>query len=92
MGANYAKWSTYVQKFNFTIRRKSGKENVIVDALSCRKHFLTTVAISVSGFEQIKQEYETDKDFGTIYKEVRHGEHLKQPYFNIHDGYLFYGS
>ena len=63
-----------------------------MDALSCRKHLVTTMAISMPGFKQIKQEYKSDKDFGTIYKEVHHCEHLKHPYFSIHDGYLFYGS
>ena len=71
VGANYAKWSAYIQEFTFTIRHKSGKENVIADALSHWKHLPTTMAIFVPGFEQIKEEYETDKDFGTIYKEVR---------------------
>ena len=92
VGANFAKWSAYIQEFTFTICHKSGKENVILDALSCRKHLQTTMAISVAGFERIKEAYETDKDFGTIYKEIRQGEHLKHPYFSVRDGYLFNGS
>eukprot|EP00268_Persea_americana_P065968 TRINITY_DN8890_c1_g2_i1.p1 TRINITY_DN8890_c1_g2~~TRINITY_DN8890_c1_g2_i1.p1 ORF type:complete len:109 (-),score=8.81 TRINITY_DN8890_c1_g2_i1:853-1179(-) len=50
------------------------------------------MAISVPGFEQIKEDYATNKDFGTIYKEILQGAHLKHLYFSIQDGYLFYGS
>ena len=70
MRVSLVKWSAYIQEFTFTVRHKSGKENVIVDALSRRKHLLTSMAISVQGIEQIKEEYATDKDFDTIYKEI----------------------
>ena len=52
-GANYSKWSTYIQEFNFTRRHKYGKENVIADALSLWKHLPTTMAVFVPGFKQI---------------------------------------
>ncbi|XXG72658.1 hypothetical protein AAC387_Pa07g1707 [Persea americana] len=66
MGANFAKWSTYIQEFTFTSRHKSGKENGIADVLSRRIHLLTTMAISVPGFEQIKEAYLTKTSVPSI--------------------------
>ena len=48
------KWSSYLQQFTFSLRYKAGKENLVADALSRRKHLLITMAVTVIGFEQIK--------------------------------------
>ena len=55
--ANRAQWSSYVQEFNFDIRHTVGKDNLIADALSRQKHLLTTMFVSVPGFEQLKLDY-----------------------------------
>lgn len=40
---------------------------MVADALNRWKHFITTMTVIVPGSKQIKQEYEDDKDFSTIY-------------------------
>lgn len=65
---------------------------MVTDALSRQKHLLTTMAVIVPGFEQIKQEYSDDKDFGTIYSDLLNGEQDKHLHYNIHDGLPFRGN
>ena len=86
------KWSSYLQQFTVILRHKVGKENLVADALSRRKHLLTTMVVTVTGFEQIKQEYTNDKDFGTIYADFLNGDKAKHPHYSVHDGFLFQGN
>ena len=50
------------------------------------------MTIIVLGFEQIKQEYIDDKDFGTIYSDLLNGDQGRHPHYSIHDGFLFRGA
>ena len=52
---------------------------MVADALSRRTHLLTTMAIAIQGFEQIKQDYTNDYDFGTIYSDLLNGDQDKHP-------------
>ena len=61
---------------------------MVVDALSCRKYLPTTMTINIPGFEQIKQEYADDKEFGAINSDIK-GDQDKHTHYNIHDGFLF---
>lgn len=54
------KWSAYLQEFTFNIRHKAGKDNMVADALRRRKHLLTTMTLTVPGFEQLKQDHADD--------------------------------
>ena len=65
---------------------------MVLDALSRRKHLLTTMAVTALGFEQIKQEYTHNKDFDTVYSNLLNGGQDKHPHYNIHDGFLFRGT
>lgn len=50
------------------------------------------MTVIILGFDQIKQEYPTHKDFGTAYIDLHNGNQGKHPQFNIHDGFLFNGT
>ena len=65
---------------------------MVANALSRRKHLLTTMAVTVTGFEQIQQEYTNDNDFGTIYADFLNGDKDKHPHHGVHDGFLFRGN
>ena len=45
------KWSTYLLEFTFNIQHKTDKDNTVADALSRRKHILTTMTVTIPGFE-----------------------------------------
>ena len=73
------------------LHHKSRTENKVADALSRRSHLLTTISVTVRGFEEIRKEYPDDHDFGRIYKALLNGEFSNHPKFSIHNGYLFCG-
>ena len=74
------------------MRHKSSTENKVIDALSHRSHILTTISISILGYEEIHREYLDDHDFGCIYKDLLNGEFSEHSKFTVHDGYLYHGN
>lgn len=47
---------------------KTGKNNVLVDALSRKQHLLALLESKILGFELIKEHYPDDEDFKEIFK------------------------
>lgn len=47
----HASWITYLQQFTFVIKHQSGKLNKAADALSRRHALVSTLRVSVAGFE-----------------------------------------
>lgn len=83
----HARWISYLQQLTFVIKHKSGYLNKVADALSQRASLLGTMQFAVIGFEQVKDLYIDDDDFGTIWKQLNAG--LTKP-FLLQDGFLFY--
>jgi hypothetical protein len=59
-----------------------GKENIVVDALSCRYVLLSTLDARFLGFEHIKKLHKADSDFANVYNVCETST------FRL-DGYLF---
>jgi hypothetical protein len=57
----------YLQRYSFVLRHKSGVENKVADALSRRVTLLSMVSTKVTGFEKLRDEYESCLHFGEVY-------------------------
>ena len=67
LSRRHAKWVEFIETFPYVIKYKQGKENIVVDALSCRYVLLSTLDSRFLGFEHIKELYKDDNDFANVY-------------------------
>ena len=70
----HARLCQVLQKFPFRIQHKSGVHNVVADALNKRADLLITLSQDTLGFEQLKDCYADDDDFGQIWKSCAAGQ------------------
>ena len=68
-------WVEYLQAYSFVLKHKSRIENKAVDALSRRVTLLFIMSVEVTGFERLKEEYESCSEFGEIYLTLKDENH-----------------
>jgi hypothetical protein len=85
-----SRWATYLERFNYIIVHKSRITNRVADALNRRATLIVTFSNEIPGFEQLKELYEHDADFGGVWNKYV----LKQPLddYLVKNGYLFKGN
>ena len=67
LNKRHARWVAFIETFPFVIKYKSGKSNIVADALSRRYSLLTTLDAKLLGFELLKDMYVSDTDFGDTF-------------------------
>lgn len=88
MNRLHALWVEFLQAYSFVIKHKTGSQNQVADALSRRHILLSTLQVSVVGFEILKILYKGDAYFGAIWEECSKGSYKK---VFQQDDYLFKG-
>lgn len=76
----------FLQSFDFVAKYKTGKTNIVVDALSRKYQLLALLESKVIGFERIKPLYIEDPDFKDIFTECQQGP---KGQFHVAQGFLF---
>jgi hypothetical protein len=74
LNRRHAKWVEFIESFPYIIKHKSGKENIIVDALSRRYTMLSQLDFKIFGLETIKSQYSYDDDFKDVLLNCREGQ------------------
>lgn len=86
ISSRHASWTAYLQQFTFVIKHQSGKLNKVADALSRRHALVSTLRVSVTGFECFAELYPTDAFFSPIWMDLTHG--VRNDY-SLVDGFIF---
>ena len=86
----HAHWISFIQRFTFVIKRKSGKSNRVADALCRKTSCLVSLRAGVFGFEQLKDLYADDEDFAATWRACKEGNARKGS--NLQDDFLFRGD
>ncbi|KAI4370917.1 hypothetical protein MLD38_019209 [Melastoma candidum] len=89
LSGKYVKWSSFLNEFNFTMKYKSGQLNTVADALSRRSFVITIMSAQTLGFEELKNQYQTDDFFGSIVTKLQGGSDRELLPYRLHEGGLF---
>ena len=79
------RWIAYLQRFNFSIKHKSGKSNNVADALSRRTDLLATLSTQIVAFDS-----DSDEDFAQIWHKCTNHDNSND--FLITKEFLFKGT
>ncbi|KAI4313094.1 hypothetical protein MLD38_037866 [Melastoma candidum] len=86
LNRKHTRWIQFIEMFPYVIQYKTGKENIVADALSRGYTLISTLDAKFLGFEHIKELYLHDHDFKEVFSECEKGSFDK---FYRHEGYLF---
>lgn len=86
ISSRHAFWIAYLEQFTFVIKHQSGKMNRVAEALSRRYALVSTLRVSVTGFECFTDLYSTDPFFAPIWMDLTHG--IRSDY-SLVEGFLF---
>lgn len=64
----HAGWVLFLQNFNFVFKHGSGVVNKVANALNRKGSVLAVAQREITGYEDLKQQYPEDEDFGGIWK------------------------
>lgn len=68
LNQRHLKWVKFLQSYTFVLKNRSGKSNIVADALSKRQNLLTEMKIEVVGFDELKSLYPEDPNFAEAWK------------------------
>ncbi|KAI0493304.1 hypothetical protein KFK09_027580 [Dendrobium nobile] len=88
----HARWVTFLQRFSFVLKHKSGAQNRVADALSRRTALITQLQTDIQGLESLQELYASDKDFSEPWLLLSSSPPVPCKDFSIRHNYLFKGN
>uniref|UniRef100_A0A2N9FGZ1 RNA-directed DNA polymerase n=1 Tax=Fagus sylvatica TaxID=28930 RepID=A0A2N9FGZ1_FAGSY len=85
----HGQWVEFLQRYSFVVKHRAGIENKAADALSHRLSLLSIMSVEVTGFERLKEDYDSCPDFGELYSNLRSTPHPTQDDYFLQNGYFF---
>ena len=85
----HGQWVEFLQRYSFVVKHRAGIENKAADALSRRLSLLSIMSVEVTGFEKLKEDYDSCPDFGELYSHLHSTPHPTRDDYFLQNGYLF---
>ena len=79
----------FLQCYSFVVKHKACIKNKAVDALSRRLSLLSIISVEVTGFERLKEYYDSCPNFGEFYSNLHSMPHPTLDDYFLQNGYLF---
>jgi len=70
LNKRHAKWMEFLKQFQYVIKYKKGKTNIMADALSKRHVLISKLGAQILGFDNIIELYKQDPEFSSIFQNV----------------------
>ena len=86
LNKRHAKSVEFLEQFQYVIKYKKGKSNIVVDALSRKQLLISTLGAQILGFDNIIELYSQDPEFSSIYTK---SQHKPQGGYYVNQDYLF---
>jgi len=85
LNKRHAKWVEFLEQFQYVIKYKKGKSNIVADALSRKQLLISTLGAQILGFDNIIELYSQVPEFSSIYTK---SQHKMQGGYYVNQGYL----
>ena len=85
----HGNWVEFLQRYYFVVKHRAGVKNKAADALSRRVSLLSIMSVKVTGFERLKDDYESCPNFGELYTSLSNAPWPILDDYTLQDGYLF---
>ena len=59
----HARWSAYLERFQYLFTHKHGHQNQVADALSRQALLISTLQAELTGFDSLREQYIHDENF-----------------------------
>ncbi|PKU74317.1 hypothetical protein MA16_Dca003520 [Dendrobium catenatum] len=89
MNKMHARWLTFLQRFSFVLKHKSGAQNRVADALSRRTALLTKLQLEAPDLSSIQELYATDDDFAEPWGKLTSEPPMPHRDYSLRHNFLF---